>query len=114
TPAVGWAAGIERLAMMIEAPELEKPQIAVVAENPEREPDALAILSALRRSGLSAELFASGSPRKRYDKAVKADPAMIISVDVREGVAGRFNRLFRPEAVDATRVQAVLDTVELG
>ena len=30
TPAVGWAAGIERLAMMIVAPEAEKPSVAVI------------------------------------------------------------------------------------
>jgi len=113
TPAVGWAAGIERLAMMIDAPEAEKPQIAVVVESPERQADALAILAGLRRSNLSAELFASGSPRKRYDKALKADPAMVISVDVRDGVPGRFNRILR-EGVDVARVQAVLDAVELG
>jgi histidyl-tRNA synthetase len=113
TPAVGWAAGIERLAMMIDAPEPEKPQIAVVVESREREADALAILSGLRRSSLSAELFASGSPRKRYDKALKADPAMVISVDVRDGVPGRFNRILR-EGVDLARVQAVLDAVELS
>ena len=113
TPAVGWAAGIERLAMMIDAPETEKPQIAVVVESPERQADALAILAGLRRSNLSAELFASGSPRKRYDKALKADPAMVISVDVRDGVPGRFNRILR-EGVDLARVQAVLDAVELS
>ena len=100
--------------MMIDAPESEKPQIAVVVENPEREADALAILSELRRSSVSAELFASGSPRKRYEKALKADPAMVISVDIRDGVAGRFNRVLRPQSVDQARIQAVLDAVELG
>src|SRR6266700_3887021 len=30
TPAVGWAAGIERLAMMIDAPERETPEIALI------------------------------------------------------------------------------------
>src|SRR5438045_3199647 len=54
TPAVGWAAGIERLAMMIGEPEAEKPQIAVVVESPERQADALAIVSGLRRSRRSA------------------------------------------------------------
>ena len=113
TPAVGWAAGIERLAMMIDAPAPDRPEIAVVVENPERETDALAILAGLRRSNISAELFASGSPRKRYDKALKSDPAMVISTDVRDGVPGRFNRILR-EGVDPARVQAVLDAVELS
>jgi histidyl-tRNA synthetase len=84
TPAVGWAAGIERLAMMIGAPQPERPQIAVVVENSDRESDALKILAGLRRSGLSAELFASGSPKKRYEKALKSDPAVAISFDIRD------------------------------
>jgi histidyl-tRNA synthetase len=33
TPAVGWAAGIERLAMLIDAPEAEKLDVAVVVED---------------------------------------------------------------------------------
>ena len=114
TPAVGWAAGIERLAMMIGAPQPERPQIAVVVENSDRESDALKILAGLRRSGLSAELFASGSPKKRYEKALKSDPAVAISFDIRDGVPGRFNRIMRADEVDMTRVQLVLDAVELN
>jgi histidyl-tRNA synthetase len=114
TPAVGWAAGIERLAMMIDAPEAETPEIAVVAESRELEPEALTMLAQLRRSGFSAELFASGSPRKRYEKALKADPAMTISFDIRDGVPGRFNRLLKPNDIDPARVQAVIDAVEFG
>ena len=113
TPAVGWAAGIERLAMMIGAPRPERPQIAVVVENAERESDALKILAGLRRSGVSAELFASGSPKKRYEKALKAEPALAISFDVRDGAPGRFNRLLKPGDIDMASVQAVLDAVEL-
>src|SRR5690606_399700 len=30
TPAIGWAAGIERLAMMIDAPPTENPEISVI------------------------------------------------------------------------------------
>ena len=114
TPAVGWAAGIGRLAMMIGAPRPEAPQIAVVVENPDRESDALKILAGLRRSGLSAELFASGSPKKRYEKALKSDPAVAISFDIRDGAPGRFNRILKADEVDMTRVQGVLDAVELN
>jgi len=114
TPAVGWAAGVERLAMMIGAPLPERPQIAVVVENSDRESDALKILAELRRSGLSAELFASGSPKKRYEKALKSDPAVAISFDIRDGVPGRFNRILRADEVDMTRVQLVLEAVELN
>jgi histidyl-tRNA synthetase len=114
TPAVGWAAGIERLGMMIAAPEVERPQIAVIAENDERVADAARLVSAFRKAGFSAELFASGSPRKRYDKALKAEPALAISCDLRDGVPGRFNRLLKADDIDGRKVQAVLDAVELG
>jgi histidyl-tRNA synthetase len=113
TPAVGWAAGIERLAMMIEAPLSERPQVAVVAESRELEADATKALHALRRSGISAELFATGSPRKRYDRALKSQPAMTISYDVRDGTPARNNRILRGDDVDHSRVQAVLDALEL-
>ncbi len=86
TAAVGWAAGIERLAMLLAddafSPRLE---VAVAAENSLRENEAAAAVALFRRMGLSAELFASGSPRKRYDKARKAEPGILISMDVRDG-----------------------------
>jgi len=87
TPAVGWAAGIERLAMLVEAAagatklQLE---VAIAAENVEREAEAAALCAAMRRAGFSTELFATGSPRKRYDRARKAEPAVLISLDIRE------------------------------
>src|SRR5436190_3972452 len=49
TPAVGWAAGIERLAMMIDAPEPEESElIAVVTDNTSRD-SGIALTAALRR-----------------------------------------------------------------
>ncbi|MEA1618543.1 histidine--tRNA ligase [Erythrobacter sp. T5W1-R] len=83
TPAVGWAAGIERLAMLVGAREDERLEFAVAAEHASREQEALEAVSMFRRMGFRAELFASGSPRKRYDKARKASPAVLISMDVR-------------------------------
>jgi len=87
TPAVGWAAGIERLAMLVGdnagEPQLE---IAVAAESAEREIEAASLVADFRRAGFRAELFASGSPRKRYDKARKSAPAILISFDIRDGI----------------------------
>ena len=85
TPAVGWAAGIERLGMLLETPGLQPIDIAVVAENRDREVEALALTAKFRAAGFSAELFAKGSPRKRYDRATKANPRFIASLDIREG-----------------------------
>ena len=85
TPAVGWAAGIERLAMLVGDRAEPNADAIVVVENDGAMDAAIAALGTLRRGGLTVELFASGSPRKRFDKARKADPAVLISFDVRDG-----------------------------
>lgn len=85
TPAVGWAAGIERLAMLVGEKDEPVPQVAVVAENATREIDALGLASALRRAGLVVELIATGNTRKRFDRAKRLNSKAIISLDVRDG-----------------------------
>jgi histidyl-tRNA synthetase len=80
TPAVGWAAGIERLAELIEAPEPELTDFALVIEDDEKVPSTMAFqMQALfRRAGFSADVIASGSPGKRYLKAQKANPRSVL------------------------------------
>jgi len=85
TPAVGWAAGIERLAMLVGENEVlssAKLQVAVVAEEDAAIRAGIGLVAALRRGGFSAELVASGSPRKRYDKAVKLESLEIVSLSM--------------------------------
>ncbi|WP_404336861.1 histidine--tRNA ligase [Sphingomonas sp. MMS12-HWE2-04] len=108
TAGVGWAAGVERLAMLIEEPVAERVQVAVVAEDPAQELKAIAILSALRRDGISAELFASGSPKKRYDRALKLQPAATVSLGVRDGAAVTSLRTLRGDAIDEVRLREVV------
>lgn len=79
TAGVGWAAGVERLAMLLDEPAVSGPDVAVVVEDDGRHADAVAALARLRRTGVSAELVATGSPKKRYDKALKLDPAETLS-----------------------------------
>ena len=84
TPAVGWAAGIERLAMLVGERE-EAPLDAVIAvEDDGAVAESFAALAALRRGGLRAEIFATGSPRKRYDKASKLPSECLVSVRLTE------------------------------
>ncbi|NIJ22450.1 histidyl-tRNA synthetase [Sphingomonas naasensis] len=85
TPGVGWAAGVERLAMLIAEPARETVDIAVVAEADEFALAAIALVAKLRRAGFSAEAVVTGSPRKRYDKALKSDPAHTIALSRRDG-----------------------------
>lgn len=78
TPAVGWAAGIERLAMLCNH---ESSQIAapiIIAENQETEPQALRLLAALRRAGHPVDSILYGAPRKRFDKAKAKKPKFIL------------------------------------
>ena len=85
TPAVGWAAGIERLAMLVGDRGEERADVIVVVEDDAAMVDAITAIGKLRAADFSAELLASGSPRKRFDKAVKANPAGILAFSVRDG-----------------------------
>jgi histidyl-tRNA synthetase len=85
TPAVGWAAGIERLGMLIDAPEPDRSFVAIVVENDAVQEDAVRIAAALRRAGIAVEVVATGSPRKRYDRAMKLAPGGLLSLDHRDG-----------------------------
>ena len=82
TPAVGWAAGIERLAMLMGEQVEREPAIEIVlAVEDDRAADfAAARLNALRRAGVAADMVASGSPKKRFDKAARMGAARIASI----------------------------------
>jgi histidyl-tRNA synthetase len=81
TPGVGWAAGIERLGMLLETPETEPLTVAVVVEDDDLLAEGQSLLAHLRRGGLSAELVASGSVKKRFDKAVKLNATSALALN---------------------------------
>lgn len=80
TPGVGWAAGIERLGMLTEAPAAERIDLMVVAANEYVLNPAIRLLAEIRRMGFSAELISTGSPRKRIEKADARRPKLIVYV----------------------------------
>ncbi|MBO6642015.1 MAG: histidine--tRNA ligase [Altererythrobacter sp.] len=80
TPAVGWAAGIERLAMLVGDREQERADVVVVVEDDEMTGEGQAAVSAIRKAGLSAEFIASGGKKKRFDKAVKVGSRVILAM----------------------------------
>ncbi|AOL93096.1 histidine--tRNA ligase [Porphyrobacter sp. LM 6] len=82
TPAVGWAAGIERLAMLVGALEEERLDVAIVTNDDVSVRNAQKLGAALRTLGISVELVTTGSVRKRRDKAVKHDPGCIVTLGV--------------------------------
>jgi histidyl-tRNA synthetase len=83
TPAVGWAAGIERLAMMIDAPAPDAPEVVLVPIGERAEAEAQRILSVLRRSGIAADMSYRGTMKKRMSRASAsgAAHALIIGDD---------------------------------
>ena len=80
TPAVGWAAGIERLAMLIDAPEAERATLAIIPERPSVEAEAIAIAATLRRSGMSVEIAYRGNSKRRSELAAKSGVEAILYV----------------------------------
>ncbi|WP_305097345.1 histidine--tRNA ligase [Croceibacterium aestuarii] len=80
TPAVGWAAGIERLAMLVGERGEPNADVVVVAESDDMIPAAIKTTARFRELGYSADLIVSGSTRKRFDKAVKSGATCIVSL----------------------------------
>jgi histidyl-tRNA synthetase len=68
TPAVGWAAGIERLAMMIEAPQPERPSVVIVPLGERAEAEAQRIVAGLRREGVATDMAYRGNMKKRLSR----------------------------------------------
>jgi histidyl-tRNA synthetase len=81
-PGVGWAAGIERLSMMIDAPVAPRP-IAIVPIGPAAEAKALALAQELRGKGYAVELGYRGNLKRRMARADKlnARAAVILGED---------------------------------
>ncbi len=81
TAAVGWAAGIERLAMLVGERHAEPLEAMVLVEHDDGLGIAIELLAILRAGGIVSDIVAWGSVKKRYDKAVKQAPRHILRVN---------------------------------
>jgi histidyl-tRNA synthetase len=83
TPAVGWAAGIERLAMLIDAPDAERPGVVLIPLGERAEAASLRVLADLRRQGVAADMAYRGNMKKRLSRANSAGArfALIVGDD---------------------------------
>jgi histidyl-tRNA synthetase len=93
TPSVGWAAGVERLALLVEAagstPAVPRP-VSVIPVGDTAEGLALDLLQQLRRAGVVAEIGYKGNLKRRMERANKlgARAAVILGEDeIAQGVA---------------------------
>ncbi len=69
TPAVGWAAGIERLGMLAEGHATERLEVAVIPKAPEMEQRAIRAVALIRGAGISASLAYRGNLKRRGEVA---------------------------------------------
>ena len=80
TPAIGWAAGIERLAMMIESPT-KVSELAILPEGVEFHLLALEIVSTLDSDRIRAALSLTGSYKKRYERAKRERAIRALNIE---------------------------------
>jgi histidyl-tRNA synthetase len=82
TPAVGWAAGIERLGMMIEAPAPEAPRYVILPHNDDAAAGAMKLLLRLRQTGVAADIALTGKRDRRIDRARKKGAGAMLFVSL--------------------------------
>ena len=71
-PGVGWAAGIERLSMLVGAVSADAPRVAVMSAENNADSTAFALAETLRAAGIPADLPTGGAIGKRLKKADRA------------------------------------------
>jgi histidyl-tRNA synthetase len=83
TPAVGWAAGIERLSMLMQAAPPPPSPVVVVPIGDAAETTAIEVLQSLRTAGIRAEMAYRGNLRRRMERAnrIGARAAVILGDD---------------------------------
>ena len=83
TPAVGWAAGIERLSMLLAEGGTAPTTIAVIPVGAAGEAAAVGVLQSLRAAGLRAEMAYRGNLKRRMERAnrIGASSAVILGED---------------------------------
>lgn len=90
TPGIGWAAGIERLAMLVGDAAAAPPPIAVIPVEPAQSLAALSLAEGLRAAGFVVDLGFSGGMAKRMKRANKigARAAVIVGeAEITRGIA---------------------------
>lgn len=89
TPGVGWAAGIERLAMLTSNEIAVVPPISIIPVSSDLLPEAQVLTLSLRREGLNVEMGFSGNMKKRLKKADKANARLAVIIGEEELARGK-------------------------
>ncbi len=84
TPAVGWAAGIERLGMLLDEPAAVGPDAIFIPLGDGCEPAAMKLMGELRGSGVSCDMAYRGNMKKRMQKANAVGAAHVVIIGENE------------------------------
>lgn len=112
TPAVGWAAGIERLAMLIDMPAIDKPTVVLIPMGEAAETKATGIIADLRRAGVACDMGYRGNMKKRMQRANASGAAWAIILGDDELAKGEAAvRNLGTGEQQAVRLDALIGTV---
>jgi histidyl-tRNA synthetase len=78
TPGIGWAAGVERLAMLLDETPITSRPIAVVPIGDQVEPEALRLAEELRAAGLTVEMEFRGKVGQRLKRATQRNARLAL------------------------------------
>ncbi len=106
TPGIGWAAGIERLAMLLDETPLRPRPVAVVPIGEPAELEALRLAEELRAAGLIVEMDFRGKVGQRLKRATQRHARFALLLGGDELAAGKvvLRDLDRGEQVEVARV----------
>jgi histidyl-tRNA synthetase len=111
TPAVGWAAGIERLAMLASEPEVESPFVTVIPDDERTEADAIRVAACLRKQGIVVDIAFKGNAKRRFELSKKAGAKarLVLKRSEPHGLPDRIGihaRINEPDSFDRQKVIA--------
>ena len=109
-PGVGWAAGIERLAMLIPEPPAPKRPVAVVPIGAAAESAALIIAEVLRHHGFAVDLGYSGNLPRRMRRADRVNARAAVLIGENEIARG----VVAVRDLDSGEQNDVVSGLELG
>lgn len=88
TPGVGWAAGVERLALLATNEPVPPRPTAIVPIGPAAETEARKLAHELRQAGIPVELAFKGKPGQRMKRADRANARFALSLGDEELASG--------------------------
>jgi len=110
TPSVGWAAGVERLSMLLDASPTPPRPVVVIPVSEAQEAEALALVKRLREAGIVTEISYKGNLKRRMERANKLNAriALILGEAEAEAATVQFRDLDAGSQEMASQHEVVL------